>query len=134
MKKIAIVEDNLDNRLILNAMIGHLYALSEYENGPDVLAALPELKPDLVLLDISLPCMDGTEVLTQIKNQPQFQRLPVIALTAHAMSGDRERFLALGFDAYFSKPILDEHDLIQLIDSLLAMTCKEHSSTNVSGE
>ena len=63
---------------------------------------------DLVLLDISLPDMDGTGVLSWIRGQEALRDLPVVALTAHAMAGDRERFLAQGFDDYLPKPIVDE--------------------------
>jgi CheY-like chemotaxis protein len=119
MKKIAVIEDNFDNRLILNAMIGHLYTLKEYTTGPEALASLPQATPDLILLDISLPGMDGTEVLQRLRSQPESKKIPVIALTAHAMSGDRERFLAQGFNGYLAKPILDTQPLIDLIESLL---------------
>jgi CheY-like chemotaxis protein len=72
-----------------------------------------------VLLDISLPEMDGTEVLERLRADPRFKNLPVIALTAHAMAGDREKFLALGFDDYVTKPILDETVLLDAISAAL---------------
>jgi CheY-like chemotaxis protein len=75
--------------------------------------------PDLVLLDISLPGMDGPEVLKRLRADPALTRLPVIALTAHAMAGDRERFLALGFNGYVTKPILDEELLFATVRELL---------------
>jgi two-component system, cell cycle response regulator DivK len=75
--------------------------------------------PDLVLLDISLPGMDGTEVLARMRSVPAWRDLPAIALTAHAMAGDRERFLGFGFDSYITKPIVDERVLIDAIDALL---------------
>ena len=106
--RVALVEDNADNRLLLQAILGDLYDLAEYEAGPEALAALPHDRPDLLLLDISLPGMDGVEVLRRLRTEPALDRLPVVALTAHAMAGDRERFLGLGFDAYVTKPIVDE--------------------------
>ncbi len=76
--------------------------------------------PDLVLLDVSLPGMDGTEVLRQIRADPQLRHLPVIALTAHAMAGDREKYLGAGFSEYVTKPIVDENLLLEAISRLLS--------------
>jgi two-component system cell cycle response regulator DivK len=80
---------------------------------------LPGNIPDVVLLDISLPEMDGTEVLAWMKTQDELKDLPVIALTAHAMAGDREKFLSIGFDDYVTKPIIDEDLLIDAIERCL---------------
>ncbi len=118
--KIALVEDNIDNRLLVQAILEDQYEISEYENGTEVMDGLPDNVPDLVLLDISLPGMDGTEVLEWIRSQDQLRQLPVIALTAHAMSGDRERYLEMGFDEYVTKPIVDEEVLMGAIERLLA--------------
>jgi len=120
--KIAVVEDNPDNRLLVSAILDSLYEISEYETGQEAIAGLPDDPPDLVLLDISLPEMDGTEVLAWIRKQPQFHTLPVIALTAHAMAGDREKYLAAGFDEYVTKPIIDEDVLLEAIQRCLSPT------------
>lgn len=120
MKRIAIVEDNPDNRLLLGAILGDRFEIDEYEDGPAALAAFAVSRPDLVLLDISLPGIDGIEVLARLKADVALSGVPVIALTAHAMSGDRERLLGLGFDDYVSKPIVDEEELVRAIDALLA--------------
>lgn len=119
MKKIAVVEDNADNRLLVAAMLEGSYQVTAYETGADALRGLEANRPDLVLLDISLPEMDGTEVLRRIRASPALRSLPVIALTAHAMAGDRDRYLALGFDYYVAKPILDEEDLVGAIRACL---------------
>ena len=119
MRRIAVVEDNADNRLLVEAILDGHYALAEYASGPAALVGLLAEPPDLVLLDISLPEMDGTEVLRRIRLDSRLQRLPVIALTAHAMTGDRERYLAAGFDDYVTKPILDEAILLAAIARLL---------------
>ncbi len=119
MKTIALVEDNPDNRLLVQAMLEDRYNIAEYETGVEALEGLKNEKPDLVLLDISLPEMDGTEVLANIRSDENLRDLPVIALTAHAMSGDREKYLALGFNEYVTKPILDEDVLIEAIQELL---------------
>lgn len=119
MANLAVVEDNADNRLLLQAILGDLHDLVEYENGIDAIAGIRARHPDLVLLDISLPGLDGNEVLRQIRADDALQALPVIALTAHAMAGDREKFLAAGFDDYITKPIVDEKLLFGAIDRLL---------------
>ncbi|HSG09835.1 MAG TPA: response regulator [Longimicrobiales bacterium] len=117
--KIAVVEDNPDNRLLVNAILDDAYEVSEYGTGLEAIEGLPLDPPDLVLLDISLPEMDGLEVLTWLRRQPQLSELPVIALTAHAMAGDREKYLAAGFNDYVIKPILDEDLLLDAIERWL---------------
>ena len=117
---IAVVEDNADNRLLLRAILSDDYAVTEYENGDEALAAFDRAAPSLVLMDISLPGMSGVEVLARIRADRRLQRLPVIALTAHAMSGDREAYLGAGFDEYVSKPIVDERILLRAIERCLA--------------
>ena len=115
MKKIALVEDNADNRLLIQVLLEDLFDVACYENGQEALDGFAKVKPDLILLDISLPKMDGNEVLRRIRADDSFSDLPVIALTAHAMTGDREKYLASGFDEYVTKPILDEDILISTI-------------------
>ena len=115
MKKIAVVEDNPDNRLLVQVILEPFYEVVEYENGQAAMEGLQKERPDLVLLDVSLPEMDGTEVLHRIRADGKLRGLPVIALTAHAMAGDREKFLAAGFDDYVTKPIVDEAVLLEAI-------------------
>ena len=120
MKKIAVVEDNPDNRLLVRVILEPLYEVTEYESGFAALDGLARERPDLVLLDISLPEMDGTEVLRRLRADAGLKDLPVIALTAHAMSGDREKYLGAGFNDYVTKPIVDETVLLGAIEKLLA--------------
>jgi CheY-like chemotaxis protein len=108
MRRIMIIEDNVDNRLLLGAILNDGFSVTEHSNGPDGLAALATELPEIILLDISLPGMDGVEVLSHIRANPDFRHLPVIAFTAHAMSNDRGKYLAHGFDDYITKPIVDE--------------------------
>lgn len=119
MKRIALVEDNDDNRALIAAILEDAFELVEFVDGPTALRGMAEARPDLVLLDISLPGMDGHEVLARLRAHEGLRGLPVVALTAHAMRGDRERFLALGFDAYVGKPIVDEDELLGTINRLL---------------
>lgn len=120
MNTVAVVEDNADNRLLLQAILDGLYEVVEYENGVDALAGLAAQLPDLVLLDISLPGMDGNEILARIRADEQLRRLPVIALTAHAMAGDREKYLSAGFNDYITKPIVDESLLLSAMEKWIA--------------
>ncbi len=119
MRRIAIVEDNADNRLLIQALLEDLYEVIEYETGTEALERLEEDNPELVLLDISLPEMDGEEVLARMRSNDKLRGIPVIALTAHAMTGDREHFLESGFDEYIMKPIVDEDVLIDTIAKAL---------------
>lgn len=119
MKRIAIVEDNPDNLMLAQAILGSQYDILSFENGPDALATLPGAQVDLVLLDISLPRMDGVAVLESIRLDDRIKNLPVIALTAHAMVGDREKYMQKGFDEYFTKPIVDFNALLDLVQKMI---------------
>ncbi len=122
MKTVAVVEDNADNRLLLRAILGDVYDVREYDSGVTALAGLKDRMPDVVVLDISLPGMDGVEVLSRIRADERLRHLPVIALTAHAMAGDREKYLAAGFNEYVTKPIVDEMRLLRAIARCLDET------------
>ncbi len=115
MKNIALVEDNPDNRMLVQALLDGEYQVTEYADGPEALDGMRSASPDLVLLDISLPGLDGVEVLRILREDAALRGLPVIALTAHAMAGDRDRFLEAGFDDYVTKPITDEELLLGAI-------------------
>lgn len=118
-RTIAHVEENADNRLLVRAILEDRYHVVEYETGTEALLGMRAERPDLVLLDISLPEIDGSEVLKRMRQDPVLRDLPVVALTAHAMTGDREKFLGAGFDDYVSKPIVDEGILLGAIQRLL---------------
>jgi len=116
---IALVEDNPDNRLLFRVLLQENYEVAEYDNGADAWKDLQERSPDLVLLDISLPDMDGMEVLRRIRADTALKEIPVIALTAYNTAGDREKFLAAGFTDYLTKPILEEVVLTRAIERCL---------------
>ena len=116
-KTVLYIEDNFHNRRIVRKLLkSQGYKIIEAEDGITGLEIVRKSKPPLVLLDISLPGMDGLEVLAQIRADAELRKTPVIALTASAMRGDRERFLAAGCDDYLSKPIqaLDLFDKVAL--------------------
>jgi len=119
MKRIALVEDNPDNQLLMQVLLQDRYEVDAYDSGTAALEGMAVTLPDLVLLDISLPEMDGTEVLKSIRANEAMKHLPVIALTAHAMAGDREKFLAQGFNEYLSKPIVEESLLHEAIERVV---------------
>lgn len=116
---IAIVEDNPDNMLLVRVLLQERYRLQEYETGLEAVEGIIKSPPGLVLMDISLPKMDGVSVMKRLREAPTLTKLPIIALTAHSMVGDKQRFLAAGFDSYISKPILDRAQLIDPIEKLL---------------
>jgi len=118
MGRIALVDDNDDNRLIIRTILEDQYQIEEFSNGSEAINAFRRQRPDVVVLDVSLPEMDGTEVVQLIRDDSNLRDLPVIALTAHAMAGDREKYLAAGFDDYIAKPILDMNLLFSAIERL----------------
>jgi CheY-like chemotaxis protein len=119
MKSIVVIEDNKDNRLLVRSLLSDFYNITEYETGFEAFHGFRNSIPDLILLDISLPGMDGVEVLSQLRNDERLKKIPVIALTAHAVSGDREQYLAAGFNDYIAKPIIDEDAFVQAIERWL---------------
>jgi CheY-like chemotaxis protein len=106
MKKILVAEDNPASReLISEILSGRGYEIIEAGDGREALQKIEETEPDLVLLDIQLPILDGFAVLLQLRQNPRFAHLRIAAVTANAMKEDREKGLRAGFDAYISKPI-----------------------------
>jgi two-component system cell cycle response regulator DivK len=105
-RTVLYVEDNFHNRRLVRKILeSQGYRMLEAEDGVTGLAIVRAERPPLVLLDISLPDLDGLQVVAAMKADPELQAIPVIALTASAMRGDRERFLAAGCDDYLSKPV-----------------------------
>lgn len=119
MRRVAVVDDNSDNRLIIRTILEDQFEILEFSSGAEALEGFRKSPPDIVILDISLPEMDGTEILRRIRGEENLQHLPVIALTAHAMVGDREKYLAAGFNDYVAKPILDMGILFSTIQRWL---------------
>lgn len=104
--QILVVEDNERNmRLFCDVLQASGYRTLEATTGESAVALAIDHGPDLVLMDIQLPDIDGVEALGRLRADERSASLPVLALTAQAMEGDRERFLAAGFDGYLSKPV-----------------------------
>jgi CheY-like chemotaxis protein len=105
-KVVLYIEDNYHNRRLVRKILeSRGYTLVEAEDGITGLKMARDLRPPMILLDIGLPGMDGLEVVAQLKADTALRHVPVIAVTASAMLGDRERFLAAGCDDYLSKPV-----------------------------
>lgn len=120
MPRILLVEDNEDNRDMLSRRLSRKgYDVTLAVDGGEGVALALSLRPDLILMDMSLPVLDGWEATRQIKAAPETSRIPVIALTAHAMSGDREKAVAAGCNDYDTKPV-ELPRLLGKIEALLA--------------
>lgn len=105
-RKILIVEDNEDSReLVVKVLRNKGYQTIEAADGEEALGKAVAEKPDLILLDISIPKIDGYEVAKKLKSDEELKDIPIVALTAHAMKGDREKVIVAGFEGYISKPV-----------------------------
>jgi CheY-like chemotaxis protein len=122
MKTVLIAEDNPVNRELLRELLEMRgYAVIETSNGQEALEQLQKMQPDILLLDLNMPVLDGFGAIERIRKDPGFSGLPVLAVTAYAMRGDREKILSAGFDGYLSKPI----DPIFLQQELQRLLMKE---------
>jgi len=100
------IEDNIDNRVLVRRLLqAEDYQVVEAENATQALTIIQDLTPDLILMDINMPEMDGYTLTKKIKSIPHFSNIPVLAITANVMKGDRERTLQAGCDGYIDKPI-----------------------------
>ncbi len=104
-KRILVVEDQPDNRQIIRDMLADTgYEIAEAENGEEALAAIAKQRPDLILMDIQLPVMDGYAATRRIKSDPALKSIPVIAVTSYALSGEEKKAREAGCDDYVPKP------------------------------
>lgn len=125
MSTILVIEDTQDNFDLIEDALDDEHDLVQAQNGPEALAQALSTHPSLILLDMGLPGMDGWEVAHHLKADPQTAGIPLIAVTAHAMAGDRERCLEAGCDDYISKPIA-VGDLVTLVDQYLCRSPGSH--------
>jgi len=104
-RRILVVEDQEDNRQILRDLLASAdYEMTEAENGQEALDAVAKERPDLILMDIQLPIMDGYEATRRIKGNPAYKDIPIIVVTSYALSGDEGKARDAGCDAYVTKP------------------------------
>src|SRR6202521_3812577 len=130
MSRILIAEDNAVNRELLRELLemrGH--TVVEACDGEEALRMIEQRKPDLVLLDIGMPLLDGFGVIRKIRENPRFASMPVVAVTAYAMQGDREKILSAKFDGYLSKPV-NSRSLAEELDRLLSKRASQDVSQN----
>ncbi|OYT73589.1 MAG: response regulator [Chloracidobacterium sp. CP2_5A] len=120
MTKVLIAEDNADSREILSFELeAEGYDVCAVGDGLSAIEAAASFRPDVIVMDISLPTVDGLEATKRIKAQPGFAKVPVLALTAHAMTEDEARFRAAGCDCYLAKPASPEA-VLNVVRRLLA--------------
>jgi len=119
MSTILVVEDTQDNFDLIEDALEDEHTLVHATTGQEGLAQARTQRPDLILLDMGLPGMDGWQVAQHLKADPETRTVPVVALTAHAMTGDREKCLKVGCDDYMAKPI-NVSELVEMIDRYLA--------------
>jgi CheY-like chemotaxis protein len=106
MKKVLVADDKATSReLIRTVLEDEGFAISEASDGIEALRRAREIEPDLIILDLHMPGVDGFGVVSELRREPRFAETPIMALTASAMQGDKERALAAGFSSYVSKPI-----------------------------
>lgn len=113
--KILYIEDNEQNFYLVNVLLNTRgYEVLWARDGQDGIAKTDQYKPDLILLDIQLPFMDGYEVARKLRNNPELSSTPIVAVTSYAMTGDREKALSSGCDGYIEKPIDPDTFLAQI--------------------
>jgi CheY-like chemotaxis protein len=106
MKKVLVVEDNILNLELVLDILGSMgFEAKGVEDGKEALSMIEKEQYDLILMDIELPGMNGIDARENIKRKSSYEKVPVIAITAYAMKGDKERLIASGFDDYMAKPI-----------------------------
>ncbi len=118
-KTIAVVEDNPDSRELVSVILSGRYHVRSYASGQEALDGIRAGRPDLILMDVSLPGMDGPDVVKNIRDDAALRDIPIVAFTAHSLSGDRECLLEGGFDDYVRKPVVEEQTLFDTIERWL---------------
>jgi two-component system cell cycle response regulator DivK len=134
MTKVLVAEDNPVNRELLRELLENRgYSVIEACNGQEALDMVQQGQPDLLLLDIGMPVLDGFAVMRRLRENPKLATLPVLAVTAYAMRDDRDNALNAGFDGYISKPI-NARDLANELERLLRIREDRNSPPNQSPE
>jgi CheY-like chemotaxis protein len=134
--RLLLVDDNPDNLEMLTVMFSGKYSVSGCGSAAEALTVLETVRPDVLVLDIRMTPVDGLQCLEAIRAVPRYSGTPAIALTAFARDVERQAFLAAGFQAVVTKPILDYGQLEGLVDTLLKSACSSANpeSRHASGE
>ncbi len=118
-KRILIIEDNAETQLILKIYLRDFYEIHSVTTAIDGLNKIRENKYSLIVLDINLPGeMNGSDLILNLKNDPEFKSIPILVVTAYALKGDRENYLAMGANGYLAKPV-DRKDIINSVKELI---------------
>jgi CheY-like chemotaxis protein len=134
MIKVLVAEDNAVNRELLRELLeARGYAVVEACDGREALHMIEQAQPDILLLDIGMPVLDGFGVIREIRGNPRLATLPVLAVTAYAMQGDQEKIMKSGFNGYLSKPV-NAGSLAQELEGLLSKQDDRNTAPNQSHE
>jgi CheY-like chemotaxis protein len=134
MTKILIAEDNAVNRELLRELLETRgYEVLEACDGQEALQMIEQTQPDILLLDIGMPVLDGFGVIRKIRENPCLATMPVLAITAYAMQGDREKIMQSGFNGYLSKPV-DARSLAEELKRLLSRRDDRNAPPNETNE
>jgi len=127
---VLLVEDNEDNRDMMQFLLERAgYSVSTAKTGLEALSSVHESKPDVILMDLSMPEMDGWTAAQEIKRDPTLANIPLIAVTAHTLPGDRRKTLDSGFDSYISKPIN-----VRMFDLMVAEVLKKKTDSSLKAD
>ena len=133
MTTVLVAEDNAVNRELLRELLEiRGYTVFEAYDGQEALHIIDQAQPDILLLDIGMPVLDGFAVVRKIRDNPLLAKLPVVAVTAYAMQDDREKILNSKFDGYLSKPI-DARSLMEELDRLLSQRDDRNATNRSNG-
>jgi len=127
-QKILVVEDNPQNMKVVEMTLRpHGYVLLEAIDGEEALKVVDSDRPDLIIMDIQLPKMDGLEVTRKLRQVPDFSHIPIIAVTAYAMKGDEDKAIEAGCDAYLPKPV-NTRELPRIVAEMLLSRTRDNAS------
>ena len=118
-KKILIIEDNAETQLILKIYLRDFYDVDTVETGTEGLQKISKNGYSLIILDINLPGgVDGNDIIKKLKKDPKYKQLPILVVTAYALKGDKEKYLAMGANGYLSKPV-NKNEIVKIAQELV---------------
>jgi len=132
--RLLLVDDNEDNLEILKVFLSEKYAVTSYRSPAEALAAVDRVEPDVLVLDIGMAPIDGVQCLAAIRARARHTTTPAVAVTAFARDCERSTFLAAGFQAVVTKPIIDHTTLIRAVDTVLEAAPPRHTRRRRRGD